>query len=294
MSLARVRDLLMAGLLACWALAAAAGPVQLRDDRGVTVTLDQPPRRIVSLLPSLTESLCALKACDRLVGVDRWSDWPASVQALPRLGGIDEVSVEALVRLRPDVVLAARSQRLLDRLEALGLKVVALDSDRHEDVRRSLHTLGTLLGDAAIGARTWAALQAELDVAAARVPPGLKGRSVYFEIGGGGYVASRSSFVGETLTRLGLDNVAPADAGPFPKLNPEFVLRAQPQLLFSTAREIKAMPQRPGWQGLQALRSGAVCGFDTGAWNAIVRPGPRLGQAAGLIADCLAALPREP
>lgn len=280
--------------LALSGVAASAGAVQVKDDRGVTVTLEQSPQRIVSLLPSLTESLCALQACDRLVGVDRWSDWPASVQALPRLGGIDEVSIEALVRLRPDVVLAARSQRLLDRLEALGIKVIALDSDRHEDARRSLLTLATLLGDPSAGTRAWAAIQAELDAAAAQVPARLKGQQVYVEIGSGGYVAARSSFVGETLTRLGLGNVAPADAGPFPKLNPEFVLRAQPQVLVSTAREVKAMPQRPGWHSLRALRDGAVCGFEPADWNAIVRPGPRLGKAAGLIADCLARLPRTP
>lgn len=288
------RALLITTLAVVSGAAASAAPVQVKDDRGVTVTLDQPPRRIVSLLPSLTESLCALQACDRLVGVDRWSDWPASVQALPRLGGIDEVSVEALVRLRPDVVLAARSQRLLDRLEGLGIRVIALDSDRHEDARRSLLTLATLLGDPNAGTRAWAAIERELDAASARVPARLKGRNVYVEIGGGGYVAARSSFVGETLTRLGLGNVAPADAGPFPKLNAEFVLRAQPQVLVSTAREVKAMPQRPGWQSLQALRAGAVCGFEPAEWNAIVRPGPRLGHAAGLIADCLAALPKAP
>jgi iron complex transport system substrate-binding protein len=270
----------------------AAAQLRVTDDRGVTLTLERAPQRIVSLLPSLTESVCALQACDRLVGVDRWSDWPASVRALPRLGGIDEVSVEALVRLKPDIVLAARSQRLLERLEGLGLKVLALDSDRHEDVRRSLATLGTLLGRPEAGAQAWTAIQAELARAAARVPEAWKGRSVYVEIGSGGYAAAASSFVGETLQRLGLANVAPADAGPFPKMNPEFVLRAQPQLLIGTARELRAMPSRPGWQALPALQRGQVCGFEAAAWNALVRPGPRLGEAAGLIVDCLVALPQ--
>ena len=81
----------LAGSLAlgAWAPTAvrAAGPViEMRDERGVSMTLPGPPRRIVSLLPSLTESVCALGACDRLVGVDRYSNSPAEVRALPKVG----------------------------------------------------------------------------------------------------------------------------------------------------------------------------------------------------------------
>ncbi len=267
---------------------------RVTDDRGVVLHFSEPPRRIVSLLPSLTETVCALQACDRLVGVDRWSNWPESVQRLPQLGGIDQVQLEALMRLKPDVVLAARSQRLLARLESLGLKVMALESDRHEDVQRSTAAIATLLGRPADGVAAWALMQAQLDNAAARVPAHVRGRAVYVEIGGGGYAAGQGSFLGQTLARLGMVNVAPNDAGPFPKLNAEFVLRAQPYVVISTAREVRAMPQRPGWNRLQALQAGRVCGFEPVAWDALVRPGPRLGEAAGLLADCLAQLRAPP
>ncbi len=279
---------LLAGLVGL-----ARAQVTVTDDRGVTLTLAQPPQRIVSLLPSLTETICALQACERLVGVDRWSNWPAQVKALPQLGGIDEVSIEALLRLKPDVVLAARSQRLLERLEGLGLKVLALESDRHADVQRSFATLATLLGRPQDGPRAWAAIQEQINQAAQRVPATARGRAAYFEIGGGGYTAAPTSFVGETLQRLGMANIAPTGAGPFPQLNAEFVLRQQPYVLISTAKEVQRMPSRPGWSGLAALRAGRVCGFESAQWDAIVRPGPRLGEAAALIADCLVKLPAE-
>ena len=89
----------------------AAQPVQLTDDRGRSIALAQPPRRIVSLLPSLTESVCALGQCARLVGVDRYSNWPDSIASLPRVGGGLDPSIEAVVALRPDVVLMATSSR---------------------------------------------------------------------------------------------------------------------------------------------------------------------------------------
>ncbi len=115
------------GLLVLMAtLANAQTVVQLTDDRGRQITLAQPPQRIVSLLPSLTESVCALGQCARLVGVDRYSNWPGSIAGLPRVGGGIDPSIEAVVALRPDVVLMATSSRAAARLEALGLKVVAL------------------------------------------------------------------------------------------------------------------------------------------------------------------------
>jgi len=267
---------------------AASTAQTVTDDRGVDVTLPAPARRIVSLLPSLTETVCALQACDRLVGVDRWSDWPAAVRTLPRLGGMDDVEVERVVRLRPDLVLAATSTRAIGRLEALGLKVVALEPQTHADVRRSLDTVAALLGRPTAGAQAWAGIEADLQAAAARVPTAWRGQTAYVEVGSEPYAAGPASFVGQTITRLGLGHVVPAALGAFPRLNPEFVVRAQPALVIAPARALGEMPARPGWGRLQALRRGSTCGFDEARWNLLVRPGPRLGEGALAVADCLA------
>jgi iron complex transport system substrate-binding protein len=110
-----VRRILMGDCRAahcCWAAHGRAGRcgapaqgVQITDDRGRTVALPRTPQRIVSLLPSLTETVCALEQCHRLVGVDRYSNWPASVGKLPKVGGGLDPNIEAIVALRPDVVL---------------------------------------------------------------------------------------------------------------------------------------------------------------------------------------------
>ena len=269
---------------------ASAAPITLTDDLGHTVTLAAPARRIVTLLPSHTETVCALQACDRLVGTDRWSDWPAPVRALPKLGGLDDLDVEALVRLRPDVVIAARSHRALARLQALGVKVVALEPQTHADLRRSLDVVAALLGTPQAGAQAWAGIEAALQQAAARVPSGWRSRAVYVEVGSEPYAAGPGSFVGQTLQALGLGNAIPAALGPFPKLNPEFVVRAQPALVLAQTRAAAEMPRRPGWAALQALRTGAVCAFEPARWDLLVRPGPRLGEGAMAVADCLAGL----
>lgn len=99
------------GMLLCFAAMGTVHALQLTDDRGVTITFAQTPQRIVSMLPSLTESVCALEQCQRLVGVDRYSNYPDSVKRLPMMGGGMDPNIEGIVALKPDVVLVAISSR---------------------------------------------------------------------------------------------------------------------------------------------------------------------------------------
>lgn len=270
----------------------AEAKVSIRDDRGVTITLETPPRRIVSLLPSLTESVCALGPCDRLVGTDRFSTWPASVTALPKLGGLEDAQIERIVALKPDVVLASTSARVMDRLESLGVRVIALESRNRADVRRTLALLGQLLGLPAHRAEeVWAGVDRDTRAAAARVPAAERGQRVYFEIDPTPYAAGPGSFIGEALQRLGLGNAIPGELGPFPRLNPEFVVRTQPDIVMAVQASVAEMPRRPGWSTLRALRTGRTCAFPSATYEIIVRPGPRMGEAAAALADCLARLP---
>ena len=269
----------------------ARAEVSVRDDRGVTVKLAAPPQRIVTLLPSLTETVCALGFCERLVGTDRYSNWPASVPALPKLGGMDDTQVERLVALRPDVVLAARSTRAVERLESLGLHVVVLEPRSQAEAKRTVATIATLMGRPEQGAVLWARIDQQVQRAAARVPAALRGRKVYFEVDSAPYAAGSTSFLGELLTQLGLGNIVPPALGPFPKLNPEFIVQAQPDLVMAVERNLRDMPRRPGWSTLKALQTGRTCAFDATRYEMLVRPGPRLGEAAELVADCLQALP---
>jgi iron complex transport system substrate-binding protein len=278
--------------LALYLPAVAWGEISVRDDRGVTLELSAAPQRIVSLLPSFTESVCALGACTRLVGIDRFSNWPSSVRSLPRLGGLDDAQIERIVALRPDVVLAAPSARVIDRLEALGVKVLVLDSKSHADVQRTLQALARLLDTPDAAAALWARIEREMRDAATRVPPSLRGKRVYFEVDAAPYAAGEASFIGQTLARLGLANAVTAELGPFPKLNPEFVVRAQPDIVIAPERSLADMPRRPGWAALRALQTGQTCGFASDRYEILIRPGPRMGEAAQLLADCLVGLAR--
>lgn len=272
-----------------WGLAPPVLAQQATDDRGVTLTLVAPPQRIVSLLPSLTETVCALGACRRLVGVDRYSNHPAQVRALAQLGGGLDPSIEGVVALKPDLVLMAGSGRGIQRLESLGLKVLALEPKNAAEMRRATLQLEQILqvkqGEAE---RLWRAIDAEVATAASSIKALATAPSVYFEASRGPYAAGPASFIGELLQRLGARNIVPAELGPFPLVSPEFVVRADPDVLMLTELGAQELAQRPGWSGMRAMRSGRVCIFTPEQGDVLVRPGPRMGEGAWLMARCIA------
>jgi iron complex transport system substrate-binding protein len=147
--------------------------------------------------------------------------------------------------------------------------------------------LGQLLGVADV-AKLWAGIEAEVDAAARSVPVVARGKRIYFEVNSGPYAASTESFIGETLTRLGIANIVPGNMGPFPKINPEFVVRADPDLIMVGDSNFAGMQQRPGWARMNAIAQGRVCVFPPGVSDVMVRPGPRMGEAARAMAQCLA------
>ena len=274
---------------ACLLMANVHASPTLLDDRGSAVALLPVPQRIVSLLPSLTESVCALGQCAKLVGVDRYSDYPPSVRNLPNVGGGLDPNIEAIVALRPDLVLVASSAPGTERLRALGLRVMALEPKDSANAERVLLTLGQMLGAGTAKALVQA-IEADIQSATAQVPARARGQRVYFEISPGPYAASTSSFLGQTLQRLGLKNIVEGSLGPFPKINPEMVVRAQPDVVMVGDSNADALQSRPGWSKLTALQNHRLCVFGKGDADVLVRAGPRMAQGAALVARCLQTL----
>lgn len=275
-------------LLLCGGLLLTGGLLaqELRDDRGQLVRLAQAPQRIVSVLPSLTEMVCDLGQCQRLVGVDRYSNYPAQVRSLPKVGGGLDPNIESIVALRPDLVLLATSSPAAQRLQSLGIPVMALEPKNHADVLRVLELLGAVLQVPGASDR-WRQIDAELTALARAVPARARGVRVYFEVNNAPYAAGSASFIGETLGRLGLGNIVPMAMGPFPKINPEFVVRADPDLIMVGDSSFSGMGQRPGWSSMRAIKGNRICVFTPEQSDIMVRPGPRMAEAARAMLRCL-------
>jgi iron complex transport system substrate-binding protein len=263
----------------------AFASIAVKDDRGIEVRLNVPAQRVVSMLPSLTESVCALGKCSVLVGVDRFSNFPKLVDTLPRLGGIADANIEGIVRLKPDLVLVEKSSPLIARLQSLGISVMAFDVQSMADVQRTLRQLDAVLGSTESGA-VWERIQLDIARASRTLSPSQKAARVYFEVNSAPFAAGKTSFIGELLDRLGMENIATEKMGAFPKINPEFVVQSRPDLIMSTEASPKQLAQRPGWKSIPAIQANRVCFFSAAQSDVLVRPGPRMGEGASLIANC--------
>ncbi len=248
----------------------------------------KPAQRIISLLPSLTETVCALGACNRLVGVDRYSNWPQSIAQLPRMGGGIDPNIESIVALKPDLVLMAGSARGVERLKSLGLAVLTLEPKNYADVQMTLGVVAKALGVPSKDSdRVWREINSQVEEISKSVPQYAKAQRVYFEVSPVPFGAGESSFIGETLQRLGAKNILPAAMGLFPQVSPEFVVRAQPDIIMVGDSNLSDMQARPGWTNLIAMRTGRVCTFTPKESDVLVRPGPRMVEAARLMSQCL-------
>ncbi len=275
------------GVVLCGFLALAQAAIEVSDDRGKTLIFNNPPQRLISLLPSLTESICALGKCSNLVGIDRFSNWPLSIQTLPKLGGISDSNLEGIVQLKPDLVLVDRSSPIIARLEGLHIPVMAFDIKTMADEERALKKMGLALGSNESD-RVWKQIQAEITRANKQLDGSQKNMRVYFEVNSAPYAAGRNSFIGELLTRLELNNIIPESLGAFPKINPEFVVQAKPEIIMLSETKLPDIKQRPGWSAIPAIAQNRICAFNKEQSDILVRPGPRMGQAALILSQCIA------
>ena len=280
----RLLSVLLFASAAVSTAAATTYPFTLTDDLGRTVTLKAEPKRVVSVLPSSTETLCAIGACERLVGVDEFSDFPARVTKLPKVGGLYNPNIEAMVALKPDLVVVSKYGKLADSLTAAGLTVVAVNPETYEEVFSKTLVLGKLVNREAQAKAL--VVQMRRDIArteilarnAAHKP------TVYYEIDPTPYTAGPNSFIGVLLSKAGATNIIPASLGDFPKISPELVVTQNPQLILGP--DLKAARARPGWSAIAAVKSGRVIAVPPGSTldTLLNRPGPRLPLALAALA----------
>ena len=296
-TLARVTLLLIAVLVsACTASSApsspsqssATGSVTLTDDAGREVTLAGPAQRIVSLAPSNTEIVCALDACDRLVGVTDFDNFPTEVVDLPKVVVQTQVDLERLVAAEPDLVLAAGNEltpsSVIERLEDLGVPVLVLYPESLDEVYADIE----LVGDAIDRRAEANELVDGLRVRVAAVEDAVAGVSApltlyeVFHAEGTTYTAGEGSFLASLLALAGAEPVTGDAEG---VMGAEELAAADPELILlgtasydsalaDPAAALDAVRARPGWGELAAVRDGNVIPYL--ADIVTTRPGPRI------------------
>jgi iron complex transport system substrate-binding protein len=246
----------------------------------------QGPRpRIVSLQPNATEILFALGVGPNLVGATRYCDRPDAAKAVPRVGGILDVSLEAVLAARPDIVVGSPSVlrgHLADMLDASGVRRVPVVFETADDVETGIRAIGAGVGREAAAEALAASYRADLAILAgraARTPP----ITVLMVVGRNPLVvAARSSYLGDLLARMGVTNAASSDTMPYPTWSLEQVIRAAPDVVVDGALEAGDLPAHLADAGLTAAREGRVVRVRD---EALLRPGPGTGKAALDLAD---------
>lgn len=265
---------------------ASSYPLTLTDDLGQKLTLDAEPMRVVSMLPSHTETLCAIGACDKLVGVDSYSNFPARVKALPQLGNAYAPNLEAIVAAQPDLVLADESSDLAKSLKALGVPVYAGSAQTLRETYKKFHDLGQIVNREEAANALTQRIQQGIEKVRERVAD-LPPTRFYYEIDATPYSVGPASYIGTLLQLAGGDNIVSASLGDFPKLDPEYVVKENPALIFVRAKDAASLKNRPGWQGIGALKEGRVVTFSAAMDDVISRPGPRILDALHFFAASL-------
>lgn len=272
----------------------AAAPrtsIVLEDDAGRVVRLAAPARRVVSLVPSVTETIVALGQAERLVARTDYDHGPA-VDSLPNLGGGLDPSPEALVALDPDLVVgwsSARDDRLRALLETAGIPLYAAAIEDTGDVFRTFDRVGRLLGTQPAAGRLAARLRDSLAAVAADRPSG-PGPVVLFTIPGTPpRTAGPGTFVAQVIEIAGGRLAFPGLGERWPEVSLEAVLERQPDVLLIPVEPgeapLAALARRAGWRELEAVRAGRVVPVDA---DLFTRPGPRLAEAARTLQRALA------
>lgn len=241
-------------------------------------------RRIVSLAPSVTEILFALGAGDRVVAVSSTCDRPSEVAALPRVGTWVSPSVEAILALSPDLVVAVPSPGNRDsvlRLRELGLRVEVVGESTLADAWDAMLRIGGWTGRETQARELVDRLHRELDEVRASVA-GRKPRRTLFVVGHEPLVvAGEGPFVGEILRLAGGENVAASTARPWPRLSIESVVALSPEVIVDAAMGSEAGEAATSWwskwASVAAVHDRRVRSPSS---DAMLRPGPRLGEAA--------------
>jgi iron complex transport system substrate-binding protein len=260
------------------AAASASGctyPIVVRDDRGVQVVVREEPHRIASLLPSHTETLLALGLGSALVGVDDYSDELPGAPRLPRLGGLYDARVEALLALQPDLVVLSETSPAAAPVERSGVSTWGGSPARFADIPRVIAALGELVCRREEAARIVQRI-ADDTADVERRTSGLARVRVYYEVDASLYTVGPRSFLGAMIAKAGGEDIVPEGLGDFPKISPEAVIAADPAVIFgATLDDVRA---RPGWDGITAVRTGRVFKLGPGEGGLVTRPGPRIAE----------------
>jgi len=264
-----VRALFVAALLAALA---RPWPLTVLDATGFRLVFHQPPERVVSLAPSVTEVLWAVGAARQVVGVSSADDYPPEVRTRPRVGGV-RVDEERLAALRPDLVvgLVSLQATTLLRLRGLGYRVLALESNTLEETYRAIVLLGEVTGHPERAREVVDRMRRTESEVAAKA--GRRRVRVFVQVWDQPFITAAAGTLPDDLVRRAGGVNLFADRKGWPQVSEEEVVARDPECVVVLGRGLDRVRRRPAWVRTAAVRRGCLAEVDP-SW--VVRPAPRL------------------
>jgi len=239
------------------------------DETGRHVAVPVNVQRIVTLAPNLAEIVYALGAQDRLVGVSNYSDYPPAAKSKPRVGMQLNPNLEAIIALRPDIVLVTAVNRYetADELARLGIAVYGTDPHTVEDTLESIEHVGGVIGATAQAKSVVANLRQRLNALQSKLT-NVPVTRVFFVVGESPLISlGEHTFIADALRYAGAQSVVHAKQD-WPQISLEEVVRLNPDYLVfassgfggedSTAKQLAELRSEAGWRELAAVREGRV------------------------------------
>jgi iron complex transport system substrate-binding protein len=262
-----------------------SGPITLTDGLNRTVTLPAPAKTVVSLAASNTEILYAIGAGSLVVGRDDFSDYPAEAKNVSNIGGSNsKYNLEAIAKLKPDLVLAAglNTPDQVKAIEDLNLNVFYLANPTDlNGMFTNLETVAKLVGKEAQTSQLVANLKNRYDGVAKALAGITTKPKVYYELDATDstkpFTAGPGSYVEQLITAAGGVNVGAGLGAPWAAISQEEIIAQNPDVILlgdaAYGTTIESVGARPGWSSLYAVKNQKVFAFDD---NTVSRPGPRL------------------
>jgi iron complex transport system substrate-binding protein len=243
-------------------------------------------QRIVSLAPSVTEMLFAVGAGPGVVGVSQYCDYPPAVASLPRVGSFLTPNVEAIIGLRPTLIVGlatSANERELKGLEGMGYPVLLADDDSIEAIESSIEAIGARTGHSGTAHEVVSGIQQRLNRIRARlrgVPP----VKVLMVVGHDPLVAVGDGFLGQLLALADTENVAAGLNEEWPRLAIEYIIAQAPEVILDGEMGSESSESPSFWSRystIPAVRNHRVLGYPQ---SPILHPGPRLGASLEILA----------
>jgi iron complex transport system substrate-binding protein len=267
-------------LLCVLIINAVRAQIALTDDVQRRVVLPKPAERIVSLAPSITETLFAIGAGDRIVGVTDYCNYPAQARTKPRVGGMINPNIETIVGLKPDLILLSVEGNVREdfaKLTSFGIPVFVTNPRDLNGIYRSIEQLGRLTGETDRALRLVQSLRAREETVAKSI---VTRRTVLVFVSLQPIiVVGGKNFLAELIERAGGINLATNSGAPYPTFSREAVLKDNPDVLIFLS-DIIATPADvvklyPEWSKLTAFRERRMFSVEA---DLVSRPGPRALQ----------------